>query len=159
MFRYVIISAAVVIVSNAANAKDLTAAEQLAADLSAKTGLSFEVGYARMGTTAAARRPTTQPRPVFVTSRQSSYSNNGGCFSVTGCPSLVDVSATLPGYHSKLAPPPGPGAFSEKIEARGYRMFPDDSKREERMRWMAKQEQIEIANEINHSKPLIYPAR
>lgn len=39
----------------------LTAAEKLAADLSAKTGLSLEVGYARVGPTAAASSLSSPP--------------------------------------------------------------------------------------------------
>jgi hypothetical protein len=51
------------------------------------------------------------------------------------------------------------GQYSAVVEARALRMFPWASQEEERQKWMAMQEQQSIANEINRTKPLIYPTR
>lgn len=155
MFRYAVISVAAVIVSNAASAKDLTAAENLAKELSAKTGRPIEVGFGNIGLSAAARR-ATQTRPISTTPQQAP-DLQVAVIPARSSPSLVDLSAYPPGYKFKPVPQ-DPGRYSEKLEARSHNMF-GYNREEERQKWMAEQEQREIANEINRSKPLIYPAR
>jgi hypothetical protein len=72
--------------------------------------------------------------------------------------SMIDLSGRPPG-----SPNPyqllNEGAYSPALEARSLRIFPWASQEEERQKWMAAQEQRLIANEINRTKPLIYPAR
>jgi hypothetical protein len=62
-------------------------------------------------------------------------------------------SLNLSGDENVRAPRPDPGAYSPQLEARSLRMFPDDEAK--RQQWMADQEQR--ANEINRTKPLLYP--
>jgi hypothetical protein len=64
----------------------------------------------------------------------------------------------LSGNDYMQEPPPDPGAYSPQLEARAFRMFPSISQEQERQQWMADQEQRAIANEINRTKPLLYPA-
>lgn len=52
---------------------------------------------------------------------------------------------------------PDVGAYSPEIEARANRMFPSMSQSQEREQWKADQEKRAIANEINRTKPLMYP--
>jgi hypothetical protein len=66
-------------------------------------------------------------------------------------------SLNLSGDDDIRAPQPDPGAYSPQIEARAWRMFPSADQNEERERWMAEQEQRAIANDINRTKPLMYP--
>jgi hypothetical protein len=49
------------------------------------------------------------------------------------------------------------GAYSPEIEMRAMRMFPWSRQGQQREQWMADQEQRAIANEINRTKPLVYP--
>jgi hypothetical protein len=63
----------------------------------------------------------------------------------------------LSGDDDIRAPHPDSGAYSPQIEARAWRMFPSADQKEERERWMAEQEQRAIANDINSTKPLMYP--
>ncbi len=86
----------------------------------------------------------------------------------SGQPQATDVTnadqAVLPGQFNAsgqyLGPQqPDPGAYSPQLEARSRRMFPGVSEERERQQWMADQEQRAIANEINRTKPLLYPVR
>ena len=66
-------------------------------------------------------------------------------------------SLNLSGDDNVRVPPPDPGAYTRQLEARSLRMFPSGSQEQERQQWMAAQEQQAIANEINRTKPLLYP--
>jgi hypothetical protein len=66
-------------------------------------------------------------------------------------------SLNLSGDDKVRAPQPDPGAYGAQIEARSRQMFPWISQEQERQRWMAEQEQQAIANDINNTKPLVYP--
>jgi len=50
----------------------------------------------------------------------------------------------------------GPG-YNSALEARSRQIFPWMSQESQRQQWMADQEQRAIANEINKTKPLLYP--
>jgi hypothetical protein len=84
----------------------------------------------------------------------------------TGQPQVADVAeadqASQPGQfdtrgHSLGAQEPDLGAYSPQLEARSRRIFPSVGQEAERQQWMADQEQRAIANEINRTKPLLYP--
>jgi hypothetical protein len=66
-------------------------------------------------------------------------------------------SLNLSGDDKVRAPRPNLGAYSPQLEARSLRMFPYGSQEQERQQWMADQEQRGIANDINRTKPLLYP--
>ena len=66
-------------------------------------------------------------------------------------------SLNLSGDDKVRAPRPDLGAYSPQLEARAFRMFPSGSQEQERQQWMADQEQRAIANDINRTKPLLYP--
>jgi hypothetical protein len=66
-------------------------------------------------------------------------------------------SLNLSGNDNVRAPQPDLGAYSPQLEARAFRMFPSGSQEQERQQWMADQEKRGIANEINRTKPLLYP--
>jgi hypothetical protein len=68
-------------------------------------------------------------------------------------PSTLNLS----GSDELSDPAPYVGAYSPQIEARANRMFPSISQQQEREQWKADQEQRAIANEINRTKPLMYP--
>jgi hypothetical protein len=75
-------------------------------------------------------------------------------------PSLIDLSGGHGFDASKQRPnrdgyvPAGPG-YSSALEEQSRAIFPHDEER--RLLWMAEQEQQAIANDINRTKPLIYP--
>jgi hypothetical protein len=64
-------------------------------------------------------------------------------------------SLNLSGDDNVRVPQPYLGAYSPQLEARSSRIFPDDEAK--RQQWMADQEQRAIANDINRTKPLLYP--
>jgi hypothetical protein len=72
--------------------------------------------------------------------------------------SMVDLSSEGSNVPVRAYPPPA-GAYSPKLYQRGVQMFPWASQSEQRERWMAEQEQRDIANGINAAAPLIFPAR
>jgi hypothetical protein len=112
-------------------------------EIGAKIGRPLEVGYAPV-TPPRALPKLVSPRPVAVFDAPRRAS-----------PNLVDLSALPPGY----VPPsnvPDAGAYSAKLEARSLKIF-GYGREEERQQWMADQEQREIANRINASKPLLVP--
>jgi hypothetical protein len=59
-----------------------------------------------------------------------------------------------PIYRGKLTP-------AQELEQRSYEIFPrsalDADENSKRVQWLVDQEQRAIANEINRTKPLIYP--
>jgi hypothetical protein len=72
-------------------------------------------------------------------------------------PSLVDLGGRRPrgAYVSPYADVPT--NYSAQLEARSMKIFPSPSQEPQRQQWMADQEQKSIENEINRSKPLIFP--
>jgi len=141
--------------------------------LAAAAGPEFQrTGYATMGPSARARgfkRPQTSgpfaPQPYQSSRNELAQSqqpqqqaSNQPAQRLAASPSMVDLSGRPPG-----APNPyewlSEGHYSAVLEARSRRIFPWASQEEERQKWMAMQEQQSIANEINRTKPLIYPAR
>jgi hypothetical protein len=74
-------------------------------------------------------------------------------------PSLVDLGGTRPrGAGAYVSPYADvPTNYSAQLEARSMRIFPLPSQEPQRQQWMADQEQKGIENEINRSKPLLYP--
>jgi uncharacterized protein len=75
----------------------------------------------------------------------------------TSSPSLVDLGGMRPrgAYVSPYANVPT--NYSAQLEARSMRIFPSPSQEPQRQQWMADQEQKAIENEINRSKPLLFP--
>jgi hypothetical protein len=80
----------------------------------------------------------------------------------------IALLITFVGQHAHAQPVQGAptsngwlneGAYSPTLEARSRRIFPWVSQEEERQKWMAMQEQQLIANGINRTKPLSYPAQ
>jgi hypothetical protein len=84
----------------------------------------------------------------------------------TGQPQAADVTegdqAAYPGHfdahgHSLAARQPDLGEYSPQLEARSRKIFTTSMQEAKRQQWMADQEQRAIANDINRSKPLMYP--
>jgi hypothetical protein len=144
----------------------LTASE--VREISLKIGVPLEIGYAFVGgNTRTPIQITSQPKnfddgtatPQIASQSMASnhipINDNVINSSSRRSPSLVDLSQLPPGY---VPPPyqPDPGAYSSKLEARSFKIF-GYSREEERQRWMAEQEEREIADQINASKPLLFP--
>jgi hypothetical protein len=133
---------------------ELTALEVY--DVSFKVGVHLSSGYGLIGRTGQLPRRVFVPVSAARMTRTAEMATRMPATRSRSSPSLIDLSQLPPGY----VPPsykPDPGAYSAKLEARSLRMFPWDE--QERQKWMAEQERREIANEINSSKPLLFPIR
>jgi hypothetical protein len=119
-------------------------------EISAKVGMPLQVGYAIVSKVDP-KPQVTQP-PVVATARPPVVEQETPRRS---SPTLIDLSKPPAGYVPRPYVP-DPGAYSAKLEARALKIF-GYNREEERQRWMAEQEQREIANQINASKPLLVP--
>lgn len=142
--------------------------------LAAAAGPEFQrTGYAAVGPSAAARRsklaqgsgsfapqPYQPSRSKLETTQhqEKQQSPNQLAQRPAASPSMIDLSGRPPGAPNRYEWL-NQGHYSAALEARSLRIFPWASQEEERQKWMAMQEQQLIANEINRTKPLIYPAR
>jgi hypothetical protein len=142
----------------------LTASE--VREIALKVGMPLQIGHAGMPSTPSTQRDQSISRQQVKqwldeaslrTARANRFGQQQRNEAVrTGKPVVHDVT------DDNIGPPPGRLAtppdtnYGPQLEARAQKMFGLGSTREKE-EWMADQEQRAIANEINRSKPLLYP--
>jgi len=130
-------------------------------------------GFATVGLGAAARRKLSPGPPTGAQAQPAGQAKAAGSFppqpyvipkgegdayvpprlktNFGKTPSTLNLS----GNDYMQEPVPDKTGYDEKMRARAASIFPDDEAK--RQQWMADQEQRAIANEINRTKPLLYP--
>jgi hypothetical protein len=126
--------------------------------IASKVGMPLDDGYFTVGYIGARRKniqsvqiSNTVSSPQAIA--QSDPDNNRGPSIRKTSPSALDISGEPPGTR-RVVREEG-DTYDPVLRRRALELYPSD--RQARLLWMAAQEQQAIQNQINNSKPLIYP--
>jgi hypothetical protein len=128
--------------------------------ISAKIGMRLEIGYGHIGwhlpiNALAQMTPLKPTRPATAPAEEFRWS--------AGTESMDELPGTGMVTWRAYQPPEFSGQLTDeqRREKRSYAIFPrahlDADENAKREAWIAEQEQREIANRINASKPLLFP--